>query len=136
MIFIKGYILFTEYIDLLRADDINIHRATAKKHALRYIVKKFGHTLYIREDVVDDYIEFYLKHHRLDYKLLNTLPPSKAEIVLSEHINLKEVSEIVNYHPYTIRYQFLNNNGHISKLGGKIYLKKDEIKKFYGVELN
>lgn len=131
----EGYILFTEYMDLLRADDINIHRSTAKSHASRDMVKKYGRTLYIREDVVDDYIDFYLNHHWLDYKLLKRLPPKKAEKVLSEHINLKEVSEIVGFHPATIRYQFITKNRSISSVNNKLYLKKKDVQMAYGVEL-
>lgn len=131
----EGYILFTEYLDELREEGINIHRATVKEHASKYIIKPFGRKLYIREDVIDDYIDFYTNHHWLDYKLLKKLSPKKAEQVLSEYINLKETSEIVGYHPATIRYQFITNNRSVSRVYGKLYVKKKDVEKAYGAEL-
>ena len=132
----KGYMLFTDYLRELESEGIYLHRATAKKHAQRYIKKFFGKTLYIKESVVDDYIEFYLNHHKYDYKLLTRLTVSQATKILDEFININDAAERVSFHPATIRYHVLKrNNNNMPKVNGRLYPKKKEIEELYGVEL-
>jgi hypothetical protein len=116
-------------------EGIFIHRATAKKHALKHMVKKFGRTWYIKEEVVDDYINFYKNNHRHDYKLLNRLSPIQANKILDEFININNASEKVNFCPNAIKYHIQNKNKELPKVDGRIYVKKKEIEELYDVTL-